>query len=431
MNPHDNDAHPHDFHGAARIELWRRGKKIMKSLSNVFNLNRLTDAQKQMYDSTKKIENKSEYDVVILLLLEEMVTVGPAWQVYTRLFICIIAYFGMMTLVLLLTSALTPYGVTKIHQFLRYVGLVESVADNPTRKFEDTEINQQGQHFLQQLFDLFLKIPYVKEASEGASLISQFMVILIAHHFVNPAVVAMIGSLSSKMYAYLREPTSLGWFKLITAIVITAFLMFSLFIMMKADVMNKTTLIIFYVFFAIVFLSNRGIRIFIQYFIDNIVNDDEFNNNFIHNLKIVCRDDERMQTFVNQIRTAGIQTRQIFPLLNRGRHNGRVTHLLNLSPSLKTKNDDLQGLNITNPHPLILWVNDMIVYCFRVTKGLALIPLEMTKHDFAAPRNVINMTTQELKNRYPHSQFVFGTEEPPTLEEVPAPTKYRSTGRRR
>ena len=425
MNPND-DVNPHLPGEPDRIELWRQGKKIMKSLPNVFNLNRLTDAQKQMYDSTINRVNKNEYDTVIVLLLETMATVGSAWQVYSRLFVCIIAYFGMMTSILLLTSALTPFGVTKIHQFLKFVGLVESV-QTPTRLFEDVQVNPKFQHFFQQLIDLFFQIPLVKEASEGVSLFSQIMTVLVTCHFVNPAVVAMIGSLSAQMYAYVKDPSWLGWFTLITAVVITGFLLFSLFIMIEADVMHKTTLIVFYVFFAIVFLSNRGIRIFIQYFVDNIVNDDEFNDNFVYNLKIICQNDAKMQTFINQIQTAGIQTRRIFPLLNRGRHFGRVTHLLNLKSNVRTENDDLQGLEMKNPHPLIVWVNDMLIYCFRVTKDLALIPMQTTKNIFAAPQNVLDMGMAELNNRYPHLELIFGNEQPPVLEEVPAPVRHRSS----
>jgi hypothetical protein len=391
------------------IDLQLLSKGLENYGSRVVDVSRLSGPQKLLFDSISTSRNKSEYDVIIEILLTQMSTIGTAWEVIWRLLVCLIAYFGLMITLIIATSAIAPYGIIQIQKLMKYIGLIESV-DNPTRLFEDIDKNPKVLSFFEQMGILFLELPRVKDASAAAAILVQMLQLAIACNYLNVAFTGIILALCRFLLQFLQIPNGVTWFTLITAIIISAFLIFSLFILVEADVMNKTFLTVLFVFLTVLLLSSYGIRLFIQFFIDNIINDTTYSEKFILELKSVSDSNVAIGQLIQRIQDVGISSRRLFPLLYRGRYMENEIYVLNSTPTHRTTNNDLRSVDFQNVHPLLSWIGHMIVFSLRLSKSLLLLPLQTVQAKFGVPLRIQRINYEKLHREFPHNVSLFHSE---------------------
>jgi hypothetical protein len=346
-------------------------------LSKIFNINKLSVLQQQLYRRKMSQDQKTHYDEITILILHEMMAVGNPRKIYLKIFGCILLYISTVLIISFGTFLFTDSGIRLIYKFLIWIGLVK-IDKNPTRQTSsmfntekqpttiyDAILDGKFSEFAEELLTSMSKIFIIKEASEGIQLIVQTAGIFAGINILNEFTGSVLGFILQRIMNFVLNPIRLNFFKMIITTLISVFLVFLFYMMLKADIMNKSKLIYFFLALSFIFLSNWGIRRFTQFLVDQIVNDDSSRFSKLILVNYATNNAARTE-FLNNIRQAGI------PVRSHHTQSGIPVDTFHVRSSRTTENDDLQGV-VHDPreHILSRWTGEMLLFIMKIISKLS------------------------------------------------------------
>ena len=382
-----------------------RSEKDNRLLSKIFNFKKLSDIQQALYRTKLNSQQRTLYDEVTLIILREMMNVGHSRDIYLKIFACIFLYISTILSVSFGLTIFTDPGLRLIYKFLIWIGLIKIDA-NPTRRNSslfheqktifDTILDGRIFDFIEQFLGTISEIYIVQQAKQGLLLILQLLGLFAGVQLINPFTMSVLGFLLRNIMVYVIHPGELNFFKMLITSFIAVILVLTFYIMLKADIMNKVKLMYMFLAFSCIFLSNWGIQRFTQFLVDQIVNDSSEYFQLI--LTHYAADNQERQDFINNIRQAGIQ-------ITSSEHNGFPVDTFHIQSSIRTENDDLQGiLHEPGEHIISRWTGDMLIFFMKLVSKLTPSVSETIQHNIHAragdydPRSI--HTLRLMDSRY-------------------------------